>query len=511
MRPLDGHAGTSERRVVTALFCDVVGSTSIAETMDPEDWSGIVNRTVALMADAVERYGGTVAQFAGDGILALFGAPVAHEDDPYRAIRAGLAIVEAVRPGGLQVRVGINTGLVVAGDIDAGDLSLYSALGDTLNVAARLQELAAPGTVVVSEPTRALVSNDVDVRPMGPAELKGRAETVEVFEVVSIRRPDERRRGISGLSSPMVGRDQELEKLRELVTAAAVGTGRVAAILGEPGVGKSRLIEELGTSMPAPGTGLWAVGRCVPYDDELPFHLIASLMRSLAGVTASDDPELIAKAIVELTDTSGTPAAVGPVLKLLAVSDDDTEDTPEHLQAEYAEAVHTVVAGLGVKHRPVVLVCEDAHWADASSVELMAGLLDRAPTTPVLLLLVMRPDRDSQGWALLSEARRLLGDTLLEIPLTPLDDGASRQVVEHLLAIESLPARLRNMILEKAEGNPFFLEEVVRMLIDSGAVVERGGRWVATADVDHLDVPATVHGLLASRIDLLPPEVRRAG
>lgn len=505
---------SSERRVVTALFCDVVGSTSIAEAMDPEDWSEIVSQTIAVMADSVERYGGTVAQFAGDGILALFGAPVAHEDDPYRAIRAGMDIVSSVQPGahgGLRVRVGINTGLVVAGDIDAGDLNLYSALGDTLNVAARLQELAEPGAVVVSEPTRALVSNDVEVKPVGPAELKGRAEPVEVYEVISVRGSDERRRGIFGLVSPMVGRDADLERLEELLVAAAAGTGRVVAILGEPGVGKSRLTEEFGARVTGHQTALWAVGRCVPYDDELPFHLIASLMRSLAGVTASDDPELIAKAIIDLTETAGAAEAVGPLLKLVGVADDDTDDTPENLQAEYAEAVYGVVSSLGVEHRPVVLVCEDAHWADASSVELMAGLLDRAPSTPVLLVVVMRPERNSQGWMLLTEARRLLGETLVEMPLPPLGEGDSQRVVEHLLAIESLPARLRNMVLEKAEGNPFFLEEVVRMLIDSGMVAERDGRWVATADIDHLEVPATVHGLLASRIDLLPPEVRRAG
>jgi class 3 adenylate cyclase/tetratricopeptide (TPR) repeat protein len=510
--PMAGQAGgTPERRVVTALFCDVVGSTSIAEGMDPEDWSAIVGQTIAAMAGSVERYGGTVTQFAGDGILALFGAPIAHEDDPYRAIRAGVAIIEAVRSGRLQVRVGINTGLVVAGDFDAGDLNLYSALGDTLNVAARLQALAEPGRVVISEPTRALVANDVEVRPIGPTVLKGRSEPVEVYEVVSVRGSDERLRGISGLASPMIGRDTEMERLHELLTAAAAGTGRVVAILGEPGVGKSRLTEEFGASVSGFGAALWAVGRCVPYDDELPFHLISSLMRSLAGVTASDDPELIVKAITELSDTSGTPEAAGPLLKLVGLSNDDADDTPEHLQAEYAEAVYGVVAGLGVEHRPVVLVCEDAHWADPSSVELMAGLLDRAPSTPVLLMLVMRPDRQSQGWTLLAEARRLLGDTLVEIPLAPLAEGDSRQVVEHLLAIESLPARLRNMVLAKAEGNPFFLEEVVRMLIDSGVVVERGGRWVATGDIDHLEVPATVHGLLASRIDLLPADVRRAG
>jgi class 3 adenylate cyclase len=352
-------AGSPERRVVTALFCDVVGSTTIAESMDPEDWSEIINEAITVMARSVERYGGTVAQFAGDGILALFGAPVAHEDDPYRAIQAGVAIVQAVRSdvhSEIRVRVGITTGLVVAGDIDAGDLNVYSALGDTLNVAARLQELAEPGTVVISGPTRALVSNDVEVKAIGPADLKGRSEPVEIYEVVSVRGPEERHRGISGLSSPMVGRDAELEQLEELVTAAEAGTGRVAAILGEPGVGKSRLTEEFGKRVADHETALWAVGRCVPYDDELPFHLIASLMRSLAGVTASDDPQLITKSITELADAAGEPEATGRLLKLVGVADDDADDTPELLRAEYADAVHAVVAGLGVEHPPVVLV-----------------------------------------------------------------------------------------------------------------------------------------------------------
>lgn len=508
-------SGSAERRVVTALFCDVVGSTTLAESMDPEDWSDLINETITVMARSVERYGGTVTQFAGDGILALFGAPVAHEDDPYRAIQAGVAIIEGVRSdvhSGIRVRVGITTGLVVAGDIDAGDLNVYSALGDTLNVAARLQGLAEPGTVVISEPTRSLVSNDVEVKAIGPVDLKGRSEPVEVYEVVSVRSAEERHRGISGLSSPMIGRDAELEQLQELVTAAAAGTGRVVAILGEPGVGKSRLTEEFGKRVAEHETALWAVGRCVHYDNELPFHLIASLMRSLAGVTASDDPQLITKSITEMAETAAKPEATGRLLKLVGVADAESDvESPEHLRAEYAEAVHSVVAGLGVEHRPVVLVCEDAHWADRSSVELMSDLLDRAPSTPVLLVVVMRADRQSEGWTLLTQARRLLGETLVEIRLSPLREGDSRQLIEHLLAIESLPTRLRDMVLAKAEGNPFFLEEVVRMLIDSGVVVERGGRWVATADIDQLDVPATVHGLLAARIDLLPPDVRRAG
>ena len=509
-------SGSSERRVVTALFCDVVGSTSIAESMDPEDWTDIVGRTITAMAASVERFGGTVAQFAGDGILALFGAPVAHEDDPYRAVRAGEAIVESVRSlssehGGLQVRVGINTGLVVAGDIDAGSLNLYSALGDTLNVASRLQAIAEPDTVVISGETHALVSNDVDVREIGPADLKGRSGAVDVYEVMSVRASDERTRGISGLGSPMLGRDAELSQLEELMRAAAVGTGRVVAILGEPGVGKSRLVEEFGIAAESHDRALLAVGHCVPYDEDLPYHLIASLVRSLASVTASDHRDVITKAIVELARDAGRPDASEVLLRLVGIAPGELDATPEQLRSDYSEAVHGVVAGLGAEHAPVVLVCEDAHWADPSSVELMSGLLERAPSTPVLLAVVMRPDRDSEGWRLLADARMILGETLVEIQLGPLDAEESRHMIANLLEIESLPTHLRNMVLDKAEGNPFFLEEVVRMLIERGLVEERGGRWFAKGGIDKLDVPATVHGLLASRIDLLTADVRRAG
>ncbi len=513
--PSRSNAGAAERRVVTALFCDVVGSTTMAETMDPEDWSEIVGRTVAAMGRSVERFGGTVAQFAGDGILALFGAPVAHEDDPYRAVRAGASILESIGvasgDAGVQVRIGINTGLVVAGDIDAGDLNLYSALGDTLNVAARLQALAQPGSIVISGETRALVSNDVEVRALGPTELKGRSSPVAVYEVVAVKGSDERHRGIPGLTSPMLGRDDELARLRELTIAAAAGIGRVAVILGEPGVGKSRLTEELERHVAGTGDMRWAVGRCVPYDEELPYHLLASLFRSLAGVTEADDPEVVAKAITALAEEAGVLDAAGPLLTLAGVTTDDGGQTPEQLQERYAEAVYDVVAGLGVDHRPVVLVCEDAHWADPSSVELMSRLLDRAPSTSVLLLVVMRPDRQSGGWTLLTEARRRLGEALTELHLGPLGEEHSRLVIGNLLEIESLPSGLRAMVLAKAEGNPFFLEEVVRMLIERGLVAERGGRWIAVTGIDDLDVPTTLHGLLASRIDLLPAEARRAG
>jgi tetratricopeptide (TPR) repeat protein len=409
--------------------------------------------------------------------------------------------------------VGINTGLAVVGDIGAGALNVYSALGDTSNVAARLQALAEPDTVLISEDTYRLVSNDVDVRDVGPTDLKGKTDPIRIYEITGAREFHARRRGVPGFTSPMVGRDTELGTLQDLLVAAEAGAGRVAAVIGEPGVGKSRLIEELDSLVQGLGDAVWALGRCVPYDDELPYHLVASLLRSLAGVSEADDAEIATKAVTSLAEaTLGMHnPSTDHLLQLLGLSDANPGDRPEVLQTQYATALTNLMAGLGADHRPIVLVCEDVHWADVSSVDLMSGLLHRFQSVPMLLLLVMRPDRESKGWGILDHARRDLAESLTEIQLSPLDDGDSRLLIANLLEIESLPAGLRQRVLDKAEGNPFFLEEVVRTLVERDLVEHRDGRWIARPGIIEIDVPATVQGLLASRIDILGDDVRRAG
>lgn len=506
---------SGERRIVTALFCDVVGSTSIAETLDPEDWSEVVSGAIDSMGRVISRFGGTVTEFAGDGLVALFGAPIAHEDDPYRAVRAGLEIVEqmghARDDGGvLEVRIGIHTGLVVVGDVMAGDRNTYSALGDTLNVAARLQTVADPGSVVISSETRRLLGSDVDAELVGPTELKGRREPVVVYRVVAAIEGDERRRGLPGLTSPMVGREDELATLEKLAMLSAAGTGRVAALLGEPGVGKSRLFGELGRRLRSSSKALWAVGTCVAFDDELPYHLAGSLVRSLAGVGSSEPADVVGKAIENLVERAGAPGHAVTLRRLVGVEEVEDESSGDRLRDEYTESLIAVVSGLARQHR-LVLVCEDAHWADASSTELISDLILAVPSLSVLLLLVMRPDRGSTGWNLLEIARRELAESLTEIRLHPLEEADSRSLISNLLEVESLPPTLRTLVLEKAEGNPFFLEEVVRMLIEGDLVEHRDGRWIGRDDIGELDVPETIEGLLVSRIDMLGPELRRAG
>jgi class 3 adenylate cyclase/tetratricopeptide (TPR) repeat protein len=510
--PLSG-----ERRVVTALFCDVVGSTGMAEALDPEDWGDLVGEAIRVMGEVVARFGGTVAEFGGDAVLAIFGAPTAHEDDPYRAVRTGMEIVkrvgeQATGPGPrIEVRVGIHTGLVVAGDIAAGALNTFSALGDTLNVSARLQSLAEPGCVVISGATRRLLGADVEVRNLGLTELKGRAQPVHLYQVQHVSRTDERTRGVPGLRSPMVGRAGELAALAGLADAARAGMGRVAAVQGEPGVGKSRLLAELEQARGQAEHTIWAVGRCSPFEEDLPYHLATSLVRSLAGVAATEPTDVVAKAVRDLAERAGAEQHVEVLERLVGVPGDYPELTPEALVSAYGTAMLDLFRGLARPGELLVLVCEDIHWADASSAELGARVIATVPTLPMLLLLALRPDPEAPGWRMLESARRDLGESLTELRLEPLGDQDSRELLANLLEIESLPPTLRTAVAQRAEGNPFFLEEVVRTLIERELVDQVDGRWVARANVGDLEVPDTTQGLLAARIDRLDPEVRRAG
>ena len=484
--------------------------------MDPEDWADIVGETVAEMAGCVERYGGTVVQFAGDAVLAIFGAPVAHEDDPYRAVRAGLDIIETVgRPGTpsakIEIRAGIHTGLVIVGEVSAGDLSTYTALGDTTNVAARMQTMAEPGTLMVSADTYRLVANDVTARDLGPVEVKGKAEPIAVYEITSVRDLATRRRGVPGFKSPMVGRDTELARLIELADYAAAGSGRVTAIVGDPGVGKSRMVAELQDRGAAMDGAKWVVGRSASYDQHRPYHLVASLVLSLADASASDDPDIIKKAVLESAEpTFGIDSpSTDHLLQLLGLAEGHPDDEPAVLHSYYETALAGLISGTAAEHAPLFVILEDVHWADPSSSELLSGLLGRIQQSAVLLVLVSRPDRQSHGWDIIARADRELGETFTETRLRPLDDADSRELVANLLEIEALSDDLRKQILGRAEGNPFFIEEVVRMLVDRDLIEETDGRWVAKGEITSLDVPDTLHGLLASRIDGLPVGVRR--
>jgi len=518
--------GTSERRPLTVLFADIAGSTAIAERMDPEDWTAIVSQAFARMNATVTRYDGTIARLMGDGVLAFFGAPVAHEDDPVRAVRCGLDMARAVdelsvelnakEPIDLKVRVGINTGPVVVGVVGTASASEYTAMGDAVNVAARMQALARPGTVLVSGATHRFIAALVESVDVGALDLKGKTNAVQAYEVTGLKE-GATGRGVSGIHAPMIGRDPQRKRLADLFAVAKAGQGRVAAILGEPGIGKSRLLAELRDEIErSDASARWIEGRCLSYGHTLPYHLLIDVVHSLIGVNSSagekDVREALERVLRELIGDGWEEsfAYLGHLLSIrlepamqARVSALDFETVKR-----YVSSFVLTVRALATRG-PVVLVFEDLHWADAASADALVALMPLLGDLPVLAIMTSRNDRDAPGWRLVAGVRDLFGDALTEIRLDPLTSEETRTLVANLLEIESLPAAARDLILAKAEGNPFFVEEVIRMLIDRGAIHRDGERWVASASVAEVEIPDTLQGLLLERIDRLSPESRR--
>ena len=533
---------TGERKPVTALFADVVGSTALAERMDAEDWTAMMNEAFDRMSKAVFRYEGTIAQLQGDAMLAFFGAPIAHEDDPDRAVYAALDMIVATEEFSRQlrathgldfrIRAGINSGPVVVGNVGSDLRYEYTALGDAMNVAARMQAAAEPGTVLITASTHRFVADAFDVEDLGEIVVKGKTEPVHAYRVLAPKAVPDRRRGLerTGLASPMVGRESQLETLRSLHGTVAAGHGRVAFLVGEPGIGKSRLLAEFRqfatgrgaadgsaavTDGDAPPT--WIEGRCVSYGRNLPYHLLLDLVRSTLRLPfVASDSEARATLDRQLSALLGDEAAdTAPFLAHLLGLPLHPEEAaqamidPETMQGRYVASIHRLLRALSARG-PVILVCEDVHWADTSSVELMRKVLPLAAQLPVFLIASLRAETDSAGWKLMTAARELFGAALTEIRLEPLSATESRDLVANLLEIESLPGRVRDLILARAEGNPFFVEEVIRMLIEHGVIERRADRWIATGAVESVEIPETLHGLLLARIDQLPDAAKRS-
>ena len=524
---------TGERKPVTALFVDVVGSTSLAERTDPEDWTVIINEAFDLMSRAVFHYEGTIAQLQGDALLAFFGAPIAHEDDPERAIFAALDMLESIEEFARQlkatqgiefnIRAGLNSGPVMVGNVGSDLRYEYTALGDAVNVAARMQTAAQPGTILITEMTRRLTGDNFELEDLGDIAVKGKAEPVHAFRVLGRKAAPARRRGLEsvGLDSPMVGRDEPLARLLGQLDVVRGGHGRVAFVVGEPGIGKSRLLAELKRAVLASDDApTWLEGKCVSYGRNLPYHLLIDLVRSIVGISFAAQvdearrtldtrlAEIFADDPAEAADT-GTYLAHFLGLPLRGDEQVRTELDRDVLQGRYVAAVHRVLRGLAARG-PIVLVLEDLHWADPASIDVARQIMPLAAQLPILVVGALRAETDSAGWGLMDTTREFFGDRVTEIRLEPLSDADSRTLVSNLLEIESLPEAVRNVIMARAEGNPFFVEEVVRMLIERGVIVAQGDRWVATDEVSAVEIPESLHGLLLARIDQLPDAAKRS-
>jgi class 3 adenylate cyclase len=503
------HARADERRVVTVVFADLVGFTTFSEGRDPEQVKNLVDRCFERLVADINAFGGRVDKIVGDAIVALFGAPVAHEDDAERAVRAALqmqrtlATVTGELASKVQLRIGVNTGEVLVGALRAG--GDYTAMGDVVNVASRLQTLAAPGQVVVGPATRAATREVVDYAPLGEVQARGREEAITAWQALAALAPPGYRPRRA--PTPLVGRSEELGVLRHTL-AAAVGRRRAHLVLliGEAGIGKSRLAEEMAHVARAENGALVLEGRCVPYGEANVWWPVAEAVRQACGIEPTDPADVSADksrlAVERATGLDPADEQAGRLADGLQYLMGDEDALPNVDPARAADdarrSLLTLLEAMAAQ-QPIVLVLSELHWADALVLDLVDQLLDRLRHLPVVLVATARPELEDR-WAPKPSRHNLVA-----LHLDPLDEQAGRDLLTALLG-EEPPRELRDALLERSGGNPFFLEELVALLSEAGVLRHDG--WLGNNDVAAHELPATLRGLVAARLDAIPPHER---
>jgi class 3 adenylate cyclase/tetratricopeptide (TPR) repeat protein len=513
-----------ERRNVTVLFADLSGFTALSERFDPEIIREFQDDLFDEMASVVYEYEGFVEKFVGDAVVSVFGAPLTHEDDPERALRAALAIRERMdgvnqrwveqlgQP--LEIHIGINSGAVVAGEIGPEHGGAYAVTGDTINTASRLQDAAQPGQILVSLNTYRLAHEAFAFRRLKPIRVQGKREPLTVFELRRAKLYPGKSRGIRGLSSLMVGREKELEQLQQVTDGLMAGSGQVVIVTGEAGIGKSRLMAEWRASLDKDVR--WLEGRSFAGASAVPYGAFADLSRRYAGIT-DEDSELRARSRLRQALKRVLPGLEANAIVAGMLGMRPEADEADYLATLSSQALKQRLFALIqdlftrlAQQRPTVLVMEDLHWADGSSLELIQHLMPLIRQLPLAIVGVFRrAHAELPLWPLVMGE---YGDRLTHVELAPLAAASAVTLVEQLLSTSELPpAAAQDLIIGKAEGNPFFVEEVIRSLIERGALVRSGdgGRWIATELIDSMRVPDTLQGVLMARLDRLPAATKR--
>ncbi|HUS16946.1 MAG TPA: adenylate/guanylate cyclase domain-containing protein [Chloroflexia bacterium] len=528
-----GRQIEGERKYLTIMFADVVGSTAMAEGMDPETAREILGSAVERMLAQVERFGGTVNQVLGDGMLAFFGAPIAHEDDAERAVRAAWAIQQEMEPFGAEVayrwgyegfgvRVGINTGLVVLDELGSDTRVKYTAIGDAVNLTARLQSAAPPGGIVISDSTLELVRPCVTVMELGGLELKGKVQKIAAYQVTSLQESGDKVHGAPGLSSPLVGREAELAGLQEQFRAVCGGRGQVAVVMGDIGVGKSRLLAEFQEWVTETADGPVQVlqGRGQSYRQTWSYGVFIHLMRRYWGISDNATETETAAALRTVAEArlgEKADAVVPYLLRLFglpirgAAAERLRHLDGKALQDEMFAAVEQLMESMLV-HGPVLLAIDDLHWADPTSVELLASLLPIMERRPLMIMALAWPEHEDAAERFRTGAMEGYPAQTRVYRLGPLNTKQSRTLIENLLGERTLSRdlyKLNGLIQRKAEGNPFYLQEVLRDLIEQGTLVRTPAGWIVTQDVAEMEIPNSLQAVLQARIDRLDEHARR--
>jgi class 3 adenylate cyclase/tetratricopeptide (TPR) repeat protein len=484
------------RKTVTIVFSDLKGSTAMGEKLDSEAVREVMSRYFDEMRAALERHGGTVEKYIGDAIMAVFGLPRLHEDDALRAVRAAAEMRDTLaelneeldQRWGVTVgnRTGVNTGEVVAGDPTTGQRLVT---GDTVNTAARLEQAAPTNEVLLGDATYRLVRHAVEVEPVEPLELKGKAERVPAYRLVSALAAESVQRRHD---SPLVGRERELGVLEGELEAAAGGrVCRLVTVTAQAGVGKSRLIEEFGR-LASPGARM-VRGRCLPYGRGITFWPLVEIVRDAAGIHDEDAPEEIHAKLSELAG----PDAEDVVPRIASAIGLAEADFPLDEVFWGTRKLFEVEAA----RQTLIVVFEDIHWAENAFLDLIEHVAATSAGAPLLLLCATRPD-------LLERRTDWLQDERQVIELEPLSDDESALIARNLLGDAAIPEEARDRIVAAAEGNPLFVEQLLSMLIDDGLLRQEAGRWVPSGDLSELAIPPTIQALLAARLDLLSAEER---
>jgi len=503
-----------ERKYVSVLFSDMSGYTAMSERLDPEEVKEITSRIFGEISQIVSKYDGFIEKFVGDAVMALFGVPKAHEDDPIRAIKAAREIhdvVQAISPEleekvgkPLSMHTGINTGLVVTGEVNL-EKGTHGIAGDTINLAARLSSLAKADEIIVGPNTYHQAEGYFAFERLGPTRVKGKTESIQIYKALSPEEQPSTTHRHRGLRADLIGREVELAQLGEAARMLRQGKGVIFSICGDTGTGKTRLVEEFKATLDLKETQ-WHQGQAYAYSQNTPYFPLIDLFSRAFQIKDGDAPESVRDKV-----ESGVESLVGKrediipyVGSLYALSYPEVEEvSPEFWKARLQKTVQAILSGLA-QRAPTVICLEDLHWADPSFMDLLRFLLSEF-RYPALFLCVYRPTFS----LFTSHQVSGLGMQHQEIQLQDLSRSEAQIMVESLLNAKTIPQELRRYIQENVEGNPFYLEEIINTLIESGTLIRDNGTWSISRPISRSDMPSTIHGIIAARLDHLEKESKR--